>query len=54
MLDLYIKSILTVSDMESLQVIESQGADSGSNYNIQTSQSLEHHFTLRFIYESTC
>lgn len=32
MLDLYIKSVLTVSDMESLQVVESQGADSASNY----------------------
>lgn len=32
MLDLHIKSILTVCDMESLQVIESQGADSASNY----------------------
>lgn len=32
MLELYIKSMLTVSDMESLQAVGSQGTDSASNY----------------------
>lgn len=53
MLDLYIKSVLTVSDMESLQVVESQGADSASNYehpNPTVSRASLH----PNVYESTC
>lgn len=53
MLDLYIKSILTVSDMESLQLIESQGADSASNYK-HPNPTVSRASLRRFIYESTC